>query len=54
MADVVRKQIATCRLRVMHWQVKTTKNFTNDKMKCKQAIKKVPFLFLELGMHKLR
>ena len=32
----------------------TSEILTSDKIKCKQATEKVPFLFLEIEMHKLR
>ena len=35
-------------------KVKWRKIGTNEKNNCKQKINKVPFLFLELRMHKLR
>ena len=35
-------------------QLKCHKIGANEKINCKQVMNKVPFLFLDFGMHKLR
>ena len=48
----VKLQYASCEWRID--KLKCHKIGTNEKTNCKQAINKVPFLFLDFGMHKLR